>query len=348
MSSVLAANGKSSSSLKFQTLEELYAEPAGEAEFCVEGLIPTAGLTLLAGKPKAGKSTLARDLASCVVQGQDFLGRSTSQGRVLYLALEEKKSEVAKHFTSLGLAADSPILLHCGGIGRGDEAVKEIEAMIHTCGDVKLVIVDPLFHLVRVRDTNEYGRVYEALQKLVELGRASGAAILVVHHLKKRESDDITDGALGSTAIAAAVDTFIALKANGERRSIASRQRYGVQMEETSLLWDSEVRRMSLGQTSSVVLEEHHTTTVRRIEADIIRFVTTQPDSTREDVFRGVVGRASMKLGALAVLVGNKAIVVSGAGLRGDPYTYSIHSMGQAEAGLDSVIVDKEVENIVA
>ena len=29
-----------------------------------------------------------------------------------------------------------------------------------------------------------------------------------------------------------------------------------------------------------------------------------------------------------------------------DPLTYSIHSMGQAEAGLDPVVADKEVENI--
>src|SRR5574337_964518 len=71
--------------------------------YCVDNMLPSSGLSILAGKPKAGKSTLARQLAVAVAQGQTFLGRKTSKGKVIYLALEEKPSEVKAHFEDLGL-----------------------------------------------------------------------------------------------------------------------------------------------------------------------------------------------------------------------------------------------------
>jgi RecA-family ATPase len=53
-------------------------------------------MSLLVAKPKVGKTTLAFNLAVAVSRGEEFLGRKTTQGPVVYLALEEKKGEIKK------------------------------------------------------------------------------------------------------------------------------------------------------------------------------------------------------------------------------------------------------------
>src|SRR5262249_9809830 len=54
------------------------------------GLIP-AGLTMLAGRPKVGKSWLSMQLALAVATGGMTLGQGVEIGRVLYLALEDSE-----------------------------------------------------------------------------------------------------------------------------------------------------------------------------------------------------------------------------------------------------------------
>ena len=54
----------------------------------IDGLLP-AGTYLLAGAPKIGKSFLVLQMAYQVSMGTPFLGFSSRQGTVLYLALED-------------------------------------------------------------------------------------------------------------------------------------------------------------------------------------------------------------------------------------------------------------------
>jgi putative DNA primase/helicase len=95
------------------TLADLLNEAPEETAYVVADLLPTGGLSILAAKPKVGKSTLARNLALAVARGEPFLGRDTARGAVVYLALEEKRSEVHKHFASMG-AHDEAIIVHVG------------------------------------------------------------------------------------------------------------------------------------------------------------------------------------------------------------------------------------------
>ena len=75
-------------------LDDLLAEEDDEDTYVWDRTLPVGGFSICAAKPKVGKSTLARNLAVAVSQGQDFFGRSTTRGKVIYLALEEKLSEV--------------------------------------------------------------------------------------------------------------------------------------------------------------------------------------------------------------------------------------------------------------
>ena len=343
-------------------MRDVYQEPIEDIGYCVDGLIPTAGLSILAGKPKIGKSTLVRQLAGCVAAGTAFLGRETLQGSVLYLALEEKKSEVSRHFRELGVLEDSPIFLHCGGIGQAENAIAEIESLISKLDNVVLVVIDPLFHFLRVRDGNDYMSVYSAMEKLMELGRRSESAILAVHHLKKRGSDDLMDGALGSTAITAAVDTYMALTTRGETRNLTTRQRYGLSMEETQLVWDAQSRQMDLGQTATLLQQNNRAVTSERIEIDILEMVSKEPGCTQEQVFTGVIGKTVQKKNALRALVQIEALLVQGSGKRGDPYSYWVrenreavspgelleHSDPMQRAAVPNLRVDWVVDSFIA
>jgi hypothetical protein len=51
-------------------LSDLLDEPDEQTEWLVENVLPAGGFSLLAGKPKAGKSTLARNLAAQIAHGQ--------------------------------------------------------------------------------------------------------------------------------------------------------------------------------------------------------------------------------------------------------------------------------------
>jgi len=71
------------------TAAELQTKQFPPLRFVVPDLIPE-GLTLLAGKPKVGKSWMVLDIAIAVASGRYTLGNlKPEQGDVLYLALED-------------------------------------------------------------------------------------------------------------------------------------------------------------------------------------------------------------------------------------------------------------------
>lgn len=103
---------KADSKLNLTSLGNLLTEPEEKVAWILDGILPAEGLSLLNGKPKAGKSTFVRCLALAAARGETFLGRATTQGAVLYLALEEKRSEVKKHFAVLGATGEEAIFIH--------------------------------------------------------------------------------------------------------------------------------------------------------------------------------------------------------------------------------------------
>lgn len=55
----------------------------------MDDVLPAVGVSILAGRPKEGKSRLALQMSIAVASGVKVLGRfATKPGRVLYLGLE--------------------------------------------------------------------------------------------------------------------------------------------------------------------------------------------------------------------------------------------------------------------
>ncbi len=213
-----------------KSMGALLEEPEESHSWVVQDMLPTSGVSILVAKPKVGKSTEARNLALCVARGTQYLGRETTKGKVIYLALEEKRSEVQRHFANMGATKEDLIFVHVGAAP--ENAILVLQELIKEHKPI-LVIIDPLFLLIRVEDANDYAKMTRALAPLRDIARDGDCHILTTHHHTKMDRSG-GDGILGSTAIFGAVDTAIIMKKReGGQRVIQSSQRYGVDLPET-------------------------------------------------------------------------------------------------------------------
>jgi hypothetical protein len=222
---------KSAHNFKLISVSNILSEPEEEAEWVWEGVLPRGGMSIQVAKPKVGKTTTALGLAVASSRGEDFLGRSTAQAPVVYLALEEKKGEVKKRLASL-CVTDEPLHFHFGLAPKN--AIREIDALAVETG-AGLIIVDTLQKLTRIKDLNDYALVTNTLEPLLAISRERNCHIMLLHHAGKTERTD-GDEILGSTALLGAVDTAIILKKREQGRTFSTIQRYGENIPETVLI----------------------------------------------------------------------------------------------------------------
>jgi hypothetical protein len=294
--------------LSLTRLSDVLAEPEEHVAWAVDGLLPAGGLSLLAARPKVGKSTLARNLALAVARGEPFLGRATTPGTVLYLAFEEKRAEIVAHFRRL-CARDEPILLFVGSAPE-----HALEALVDVVARERpaLVILDPVLRFVRVRDVNDYSELTKALEPLLMLARTSGAHILLVHHLAKGEHAG-GDGILGSTAIFGVVDTALLLKRHADgTRIIETIQRYGTDLPESVLTLDDRGAVVLAGTVME--LKEH--------EAEEAILAVLDEPLTEPEIREQTQLQATLVGRVLRTLVTRGAVTRSGDGKRGNPFRY--------------------------
>jgi hypothetical protein len=303
----------SGDALGLVSIGEILSEPDEEHAWIVDQRLPAGGLGLFAGKPKSGKSTNARCLALSVARGNPWLGHATTQGAVIYLALEEKRAEVRDHFRALGAAAEDPIFVLCASAP--SDALERLRREAERLHPV-LIIIDPLFRFVRVEDGNDYAIMTAALEPLLVLARETGAHVLLVHHLGKGERND-GDSVLGSTAIFGAVDTALLMKRSARYRTLLSIQRYGEDLEETVVTLDPDTREVSRGGTR----DEAEQADAARL---ILGFLAgTSSPVTEAELADAVEARTRVQRAALRALVVAGHVDRSGRGGKSDPFRYS-------------------------
>ncbi len=171
------------------------------------------GLTILAGRPKAGKSWLALDLAMQVAQGGVCLGRQCIQGDVLYLALEDNLRRLKKR--SLKLSEDDRLknVTFATDWPKGNAAAKALVKWIEGATDPALIIIDTL---AKVRDQSgkddSYARDYEVVAAFQKIASQKNISVLVVHHTRKGDADDPFDTVSGTLGITGAADAILVMQ----------------------------------------------------------------------------------------------------------------------------------------
>lgn len=188
-----------------------------EPRWAVPGLIPE-GMTVLAGKPKIGKSWLALQLAVAVAGGSSALDYADAeQGDVLYLGLEDNPRRMQDRLKTLLLGGPAPARLTIAHEWPklDDGGLDAIEGWLTDHRDARLVVIDVLARIKgggKGRNRNAYEIDYDAIAPVQALGKRYGVAILVLHHLRKGDADDPMDLVSGSLGQVGPADGVLILR----------------------------------------------------------------------------------------------------------------------------------------
>jgi len=252
-------------------LSELMTRPRRKREWLIDGMLTKGGIMLVAGKPKAGKSVLARNIMRSIVSGQDFLGNPVMAGKVVWLRLEEQYEDFIEGIESMGLFEYADRIITNEDIPQ-DDLVGWLEQIVAE-HEPSLVIVDTWAKLTRVQDINNYSMVNQANEPLMRL-RDLGIAQIWLHHAKKGDSDDV----LGSQALFAACDTLLTYKrASNDLRSVWTTQRIGNDMPETVVAMDPQTFRLEIAGTRDQIR-------TGVCEADVLSYLADRPEGRANKV----------------------------------------------------------------
>jgi RecA-family ATPase len=210
--------------MKTITAQELAAIEFPPRRWAVPALV-TEGLTILAGRPKTGKSWLGLNLAVAVATGGVALGKiEVDQGEVLYLALEDGPRRVQERLIKIVPFGDLPNGLHIATAGDFPPLHKgglpALEDWLKEHPEARLVIIDTLARVKpgKGRNQDSYEHDTAVIAALQKLSIDHGTAIVVLHHTRKTLAEDFLEEVSGTYGLTGAADcvAVLARKERGE------------------------------------------------------------------------------------------------------------------------------------
>ena len=198
------------------TLEEYRTLERPSINWLIPGLLPKPGFVLLIGSPKAGKSSLALQIALAVAQGKIFLNKQVRNASVLYIQQDE--SELSWRVGKLdvlkthGVSLAGPVhMVHPEDERRGLDILCSPDniylSMLIRESNAELVVIDVLRELF-CGDENESGTMKAVFDRIA--AATEGKAALLLHHIHKLDPRFPTprpvDAARGSSYISGKVD----------------------------------------------------------------------------------------------------------------------------------------------
>jgi hypothetical protein len=254
-----------SNSARVLTATDLMALELPPIAWIVRDILPE-GVTLLAGKPKLGKSWMVLGLSIAVANGGVALGKErVEQGEVLYIGLEENWRRIQKRLRILLAGSVEPRGLHFTvDWPRADEGgIEDLDGWIEQHSDTRLVIIDTLARF-KPRGTGrrtQYDEDRDAVDPLGPIAAERGVGILLVHHLREAESADPLDMITGSVELTGGVDGALVLKRQRgqadaflhvEGRDIENPTELALKFDQNAATWsvvgDAEEYRISEGR----------------------------------------------------------------------------------------------------
>jgi AAA domain len=198
-----------------QLLEQ---QPATTPCLIEPGLLPAQGILFIGGEPKVGKSLLVANLALSLAAGSNRTGFSiATPRRVLIcqfeLPLPQFVSRLALMRRGLGAAADHHLLVDTRAAGHLLSAPQGLQHFLTAAqaAAAEVIILDPLYS-THDQDENDTRAMAALCQALLRLRDASGAALIVVHHVRKSiNRHEIGSAFRGSSALHAVGDSYLLL-----------------------------------------------------------------------------------------------------------------------------------------
>lgn len=179
--------------------------------------------------PKVGKSWLVHALAMAVSSGGPWLGRATSQGRVLLIDGELHHETLARRLRAIhgasGLPGEALGALQVWPVRGRRLTIDGIAAALGDvpCGTYRLIVIDALYRFLPLggeENSNEsVTAIYNTLDSIAD---RQGAAVAVVHHASKGDQSgkNVTDVGSGAGSQSRAADTHLVLRAHEEEGAV--------------------------------------------------------------------------------------------------------------------------------
>ena len=211
------------------TAAELQRKTFPPIAYCVPDLIPE-GLTIIAGKPKIGKSWIALDICIATGAGRFCLGdRKPIQGQVLYAAMEDNPRRLQRRIDRLlsPVSAQWPEGLTLANSWRRLDkgGVNDVRQWIEQTDNPRLIILDTLASVKPIRTQQGYTEDYESLAALHRLANETGVSIILLHHTRKMEAEDPVDTVSGTLGLAGCADSVLVLARSSQGTTLYVRGR---------------------------------------------------------------------------------------------------------------------------
>jgi hypothetical protein len=207
------------------TIKDLLSRKFPEPNWLVPNMI-VAGIVNLSGRPKAGKSFFALQLAGAKATGGYFLEKQLTMGKVLYIDLENSPARMQRRARTMGISANAnlffsfdKLILDKSGL---EKLEKDVEINAWSC-----VIIDTFSRALKVgADQMKPGEMSDLVGKLQEIALSHNMTIILIDHHRKisRDKNDETDNPvediLGTTGKTAPLDTAIGLYSNAKEKKL--------------------------------------------------------------------------------------------------------------------------------
>lgn len=249
----LAPVGDSAS--KWWTAGELLRTAFAEPVWIVPGLIPS-GFTVLAGRPKLGKSWLALQIATAVGAGGKVFDRDVEARRVLYLALEDNERRIKERLVKQKAPAletvdfrfEWPPLTSVLAV---DELTKAIDSK-----EYGLVVIDTISRALGDADQQDQAAMNMRLGTLQRMAIERNIGFLVVDHHRKPTANvgDVVDDVMGATSKVGVADAALGLyRARGQSEATLKVTGRDVMDQEMILNWDVDLSCWQHGGDAATV-----------------------------------------------------------------------------------------------
>jgi DNA-binding transcriptional ArsR family regulator len=204
-------NDETKGELPFAPLSVALANVPPEPPWTWDGYLAPGTITLLAGRPKVGKSTLLFGLFEALLSGQPFLERTTRAQGVLLLS-EEREGTLAEKARLFGLDGRLHLLMRHQANGVPWPEIMAMATSYCLAHELSVLAIDTWDKWTGLRGDaeNNAGSVIEALEPLVQAAGA-GLALPVLAHQRK-SLGDFGEAVRGSNALTGGVDVVVELE----------------------------------------------------------------------------------------------------------------------------------------
>ena len=161
-------------------------------------------------------------MAYQVSMGAPFLGFSSRQGTVLYLALEDTCERLQKRLAQMTEQDSEHLILSVFSETLDKGLTERLSDFWSEHTDTVLIIIDTLQRVRgRTLDNGSYAADYDTLARLKEFSDTYGVTVLVVHHTRKEGAEDVFNMISGTNGLMGAADGALILYKNKRTASDA-------------------------------------------------------------------------------------------------------------------------------